>query len=221
MQRTARRPRRTIPSYSTVPDLPPDIIINILARTAVSDIVHASAVSRAWRTGAAEAWRPLGVARWRHSSPAAAPPPHDAAPAAWAAWAWRRRACDAEALRCLRCMGGLAHAETPMRQLVRMGADAIDALARAAAWSDPRCLGLRHWAAVGLTAVAGDEALACMSDLMAKEAPQPEDMFEAGLLIVRVASSSLQCISLNCLLAWTSAVHIHAPHAPQLDASPL
>jgi hypothetical protein len=219
---TARRPPtadRAAPPPSSPnppPDLPVDVVANILGRTSVADIAAAARASRAWRAGAAQAWARLAPARWLRGGGGGgggSAPPAGASPREWAAYAAARHAADAEALRCLRTLASPPDAEAALRRLCALGPAASDALARAADWSDPRCLGLRHWAAVALMEAAAAAAAPRLAVLL--EGPrgrEPEAMFEAALIIVglRFGRSrwggylflSAQCCAQQSTSAW-------------------
>jgi hypothetical protein len=165
------------------PDLPVDVISNILRRTSVRELLAAACTSRAWRDGADHAWAALAPRRWRRGGVAC--PPAGAPPAEWAAYAARRAAVDREALQCLQQMGSVPDAEQALARLCALGPAASDALERAAAWASPRLLGLRHWARAALMEAAGAAGVQRMEEaLQGPGGGAPEAMFDAALVIV-------------------------------------
>jgi hypothetical protein len=158
------------------------VFASIMELTSLPDMAAAACVSRAWRANALASWPLLAARRWPHG--ASPPPGAGAGPAEWAAHAARRHATDAAVLRCLRRMGDLCQIEAALDELEALGEDAWDALERAATWSDPRLIGLRHWARAGLHCAAARRELHRMRDLIAKEQPEPLDMVEAALMLV-------------------------------------
>lgn len=166
-------------------DLPSDVYAKVAQWCTVSDLCNAACVSKAWSINVQAAWHSVAVRRWPHGSqpPQCAHAGADSA-AAWHAHACRRAETDAAVLRCLRAMGDPSRTEGSLRELLALGSDTTDALLRAATWSDPRLVGLRYWARAALALAAAERALPRMRELMGKVVGEPEDMFEAALLVV-------------------------------------
>lgn len=180
--------RAAAPAGPPAPDLPPEVFANIARFATLPDLLAASTASRAWRANALASLPPLAARRWRRAAPPLSSP--GAAPAECFEPAAAAHARDARVLACLRAMGASSGEprEAALDEICDLAAadgGTLDALERAAAWADPRLVGLRHWARAALPLAAAARALPRLRGLMAKAAPEPDDMFEAALALVR------------------------------------